>query len=82
MIMKRIWVLLLSLLLCLNVSAQIQRQFFGLQLAKSTMQEAWDCLSKKCDNIDCQDNIIIVKDMRFGGYQWPFAFFSFYDDEL
>ena len=80
--MKRIWLLLFSFFLCLNVSSQIQRQFFGLQLAETTMQEAWDRLSNIGENIDDKDNIIIVENVRFGGYNWPFAFFRFYDNVL
>lgn len=80
--MKRIWLLLFSFFLCLNVSSQIQRQFFGLQLAETTIQEAWDRLSNIGENIDDKDNIIIVENVRFGGYNWPFAFFRFYDNVL
>ena len=87
MIMKKISSLLLLVLLSLSVHAQIQRNFWGLELGRSTRTEVKSFLSS--NNLEYEDNFsgfdaIGVTDLRelsFGGYSWSVNFI-FYNNTL
>lgn len=67
---------------CFCVSAQIQRKFFGFELAKTTASEIIAELKIDGISYECLDNAIILHHVKFGGYEWGQCFFSFFKSKL
>jgi len=82
--MKKVVILTVLVCLSLNISAQIQRTFFGLELGKSTSEQVFESLKDKDAFYETLngEKSIIVKNTRFGGYEWDYAIFSFYNNLL
>lgn len=88
---KRIQLIITVLfILCLvpsTVSSQIQRNFWGLELGRSTRESVKDLLSSNGlqyeDNYIGRDAICITdyRELGFGGYSWA-VFFTFYNNIL
>ena len=75
-------------ILCLvpsTVSSQIQRNFWGLELGRSTKSEVKRAIESKgwqCEqNMGGMDAIGVVDDVSLGGYKWNLSF-RFYDNKL
>ena len=82
--MKRILFISVLTILSLSVAAQIQRKFMGQTLGESTKSSVYNELKDKkayYDKID-GDEVICIKDVRFGGYSWDYAVFKFCDNKL
>lgn len=77
--MKRIlFCLTFAVAIFLNLSAQIQREFFGFALAESHKNEIvryFEAQDKEISNLT--DKTIFVTNINFGGHKWPFVSFSF-----
>lgn len=84
--MKKILFTLL-LLFGLTVQAQVQRNFWGLELGRSTRTEVKSFLSS--NNLEYEDNfsgfdaigVTDLKELSFGGYSWGVNFI-FYNNTL
>ena len=80
--MKKTVLLFLLSFFYLNVSAQLQRHFFGQELGKTTKSEALKSLESKgayLTNIGGNE-VLYLSDVRFGGFSWDFVTMSFYND--
>ena len=81
--MKRIYLFfIITILVCVSTSAQIQRNFFDFQLGVTTQDEVRSYLQSKGKTINYDSNCMYVNNMRFGGETWSSAYFKFYDDIL
>ena len=83
--MKRRIVALIMMMFFVNsiCNAQIQRNFFDFTLGLTTKKEVskyFKSEGKKCSKR--VDNSLCVQDVKFGGYNWPYAIFSFYNEKL
>lgn len=87
LIMKKICSLLLLLQLCLSVQAQVQRNFWGLELGRSTKADVKAFLSynglEYTQNLGGFDVISVESEegVSFGGYSWTPSF-QFYNNIL
>ena len=82
--MKKVVLLLIMLVLVLNASAQLQRQFWGQELGKATKSEVLSSLESKgafLTNISGSE-VVFIKNVRFGGFSWGMAVFYFCDNIL
>lgn len=85
--MKKICSLLLLLLLSLSVQAQIQRNFWGLELGRSTKADVKNFLNSRgleySQNLGGFDVISVESEegLSFGGYSWSPSF-QFYNNIL
>lgn len=82
--MKKILSLFIFSLVVLSASAQIQTEFFGIKLAKSTKQEFTNILNQKgikfieeVDETDADNISIIVENLQYEGHTWPVVIFKF-----
>lgn len=85
--MKKVCSLILLLLLCLSVQAQVQRNFWGLELGRSTKADVKSFLSSNgleyTQNLGGFDVISVESEegLSFGGYSWTPSF-QFYNNIL
>lgn len=80
--MKRNYLLLLLIFVCMSVTAQLQRKFFDFRLGESTRNEVVRYYEKMGKQIIYRDDKIAVTNVRFGGEMWSMAIFAFYDNKL
>lgn len=68
----------------MNLNAQIQTKFWGLELSKwyPSLSNAKSIISDRCEYVSLEvNNKLLAMDGSFGGYSWEFATFSFYKGE-
>ena len=77
-------IIALLLCVCINASGQIQTKFWGLELSKfySSLDVAQRIISERCAYADIDGNSISATRCSFGGYDWNFANFSFYQGSI
>lgn len=80
--MKRFFFTLCIACLCLNLNAQIQTKFWGLELSKTytSLGSAKTIISDKCDFSEIDKTDIVAYEGSFGGYTWDSAYFCFHAD--
>ena len=82
--MKKILIIFVSLFfvnLCL--SSQIQRKFYDFTLGQTSKSEVVNYFkAKQIEIVDNKENSVAVRNVRFGGYEWPFSAFRFYNNKL
>lgn len=79
---KNVLLILLSFIVNISITAQIQRKFFNFELTKTTKSEVVSYFEGKGKICNVVDDIVVVENVRFGGVDWHTAFFSFYDNVL
>lgn len=81
--MKKLSFIVISLLISICASAQIQRNFFGFTLGETTKSEVIKYFkSKKYKMNESDDETLILTDLKFAGHTWPFSAISFYNGKL
>lgn len=82
--MKKTILLFLLSIFYLNVSAQLQRHILGQELGKTTKSEALSSLESKGAHLEVMggDDVLVLKDISFGGFSWTYVFMTFYNDIL
>ena len=80
--MKRTILFLLGVYLSVIANAQIQTKFWGLELSEyyPSLESAIGIISDRCEYTDIEDNTIVAMDGKFGGYEWKFVYFAFYNE--
>lgn len=77
--MKKLIIISFVLLLSVCAKAQIQTNFWGLELSKSySLYDAKNIISRNCRLVKIEGNNLYCSDGRFGGYDWNFIDFTFY----
>lgn len=79
---KRILSVLCALLLSLSIFSQIQRDFYGLQLAHSGRSDIVKQFKESGKIVSEADDNISVESLNFCGEDWPFVTFYFYKNTL
>lgn len=82
--MKRILIIIATLFVTVGASAQIQKNFFGLELGKeydSNLRLLCYDLEKYCTRVKTGRDKITLHDVKFGGYTWTFACLNFEGQE-
>jgi len=79
--MKRI-LLLLILMLSISAEAQIQRSFFGFTLGVSNRQIISSHFKRQNKTIKNEDDVLVVKNLKFGGQMWDEVRFVFYKNKF
>lgn len=82
--MKKVILLFVMVCLSLNVSAQIQRSFFGHELGVATKAEIYESLKDKGAKIEILngEETVCLNNARFGGYSWDMIAFFFYKNKF
>lgn len=82
--MKKTVLLFLLSFFYLNASAQLQRHILGQELGKTTKSEALSSLESKGAHLAVMggDDVLVLKDISFGGFSWTYVFMTFYNDIL
>lgn len=79
--MKKVFFSLLISLIALTVSAQIQRSFLGCTLT-SSYQEIKDHLTQEKYDFESDDDLIVVSNTKFAGFDCESVSFVFYKGKL
>jgi len=79
--MKKVFLSLLISLIALTVSAQIQRSFLGCTLT-SSYQEVKDHLTQEKYDFESDDDLIVVSNTKFAGFDCEYISFEFYKSKL
>lgn len=82
--MKRILTITFALLISVLANAQIQTKFWGLELSKrySSLMVAKNIIANKCQYAEIKGNEISASKGSFGGYDWNFIDFDFYNQSF
>ena len=81
--MKRILTIILAFFLCLTVSAQIERNIFGMELGVTSYDDAESMLRDKGLYVEYYtEGVLYAKDVTLGQRKWDDAMFQFFDNKL
>lgn len=81
--MRRFIIALIAVCFCINSNAQVQTKFWGLEMSKTyyvSLETLKDIISYECEYAEIEGDTIDALDGSFGGREWDFSRFSFYND--
>lgn len=81
--MRMFIIALIAVSFCVNSNAQIQTKFWGLEMSKSyyvSLETLRDIISHECEYAKIEGNTVSTLDGTFGGREWDFSRFEFYND--
>ena len=83
--MKKLLVFLFAICVSITINAQIQKNFWGLELSKyyyESLDVLKDRIANKCQYAMVGDNEISAIKGKFGGYYWDYISFKFFKGEF
>ncbi len=79
--MKKV-LLIFLMMLSINADAQIQRRFFGFTLGMANKQQISNHFKSQNKSVSYEDDVLVVKNLKFGGQIWDEVRFAFYKNKF